>query len=96
MNIPSTVKRGVQFCDRVYGEDWPCQINLDELDLSMGGKCILGQLEGDFWQALGKHNIPNDGKGYGFWPLERSNGRTKQWREVILDLRTVRGCTPTE
>lgn len=43
------VSKGVELLDDRLGPDWPCKIDLDELDLHSIYYCVLGQLLSDYW-----------------------------------------------
>lgn len=47
MAVAANVKRGAHFLDERL-PNWRSEINLDELSLQNGDKCVLGQLFGDY------------------------------------------------
>lgn len=46
------ITRGVRFLNREYGRSWLRNIRMETLALEEGTACVLGQLEGDYTQAL--------------------------------------------
>ena len=55
---PESVKHGVEFLDK-HNPGWREKINRETLDLLQADCCILGQLYGNFWDALRGSIIPN-------------------------------------
>jgi hypothetical protein len=88
-NIPvpereQRVMKGITFLDNAYGLEWPQKINWEELDIRDTKKCILGQLEGEYFNALQKFNAPEGfGADHGFYPSLWESGKklTAVWRE---------------
>jgi hypothetical protein len=50
MSVDDRVAAGAAWLD-ANRPSWWQRINLDTLDLSLNCGCVLGQLDGDFWDA---------------------------------------------
>lgn len=96
--VNDRVDLGIQLLDKELGKAWPYAIDLDRLDLSHAGKCVLGQLTGDYY--LGRVMIfttdrdPTNNhlaRRHGFFAnTERWGTLTDIWREKIAYLQTTR------
>ena len=54
--VLNEIQRGIELLDNNRDHGWPCEIDLDELDLSSPYHCVLGQLYAD--------EPADDGTGY--------------------------------
>jgi hypothetical protein len=87
------VRNGISFLDFIYGrEKWVKKIDLDILDLNNARSCIIGQLEGNFWNAEDDFPLDReDSVAFGFLSRELSMLRhellTNRWRKAITKLR---------
>ena len=87
------VRSGISFLDFIYGrEKWVNKIDLDFLDLNNARSCILGQLEGNFWNAEPSFPLDReDSIAFGF--IARKLGTsdfgalTARWKKAITKLR---------
>lgn len=91
------VGRGIRFLNREYGRSWLRKVDPERLALEDGKACILGQVEGDYNDALEKLNI-EPGYEYGFditfdecdsdlaGAYEKLTG---EWRKQIARLRKL-------
>jgi hypothetical protein len=52
----AAVKRGIAWLD-AHKREWRKRIDIESLDLQYPCACVLGQLEGDFFQAAWEHDI---------------------------------------
>ena len=59
------VKKGAYLLDEQF-PGWRQQIQLQQLDLSCGISCVLGQLYGSYGEGIGHLNIRNTAENYGF------------------------------
>jgi hypothetical protein len=78
------VMKGITFLDNAYGPEWSHKINWEELDIRDSRKCILGQLEGDYYIALKKFNASlafGYDHGFDIRAWESSKKLTAVWRE---------------
>jgi hypothetical protein len=73
---------------------WAERINLDTFDLRSGSMCVLGQLFGDFDEAVSKYNLDGRDYDYGFMGLEKEEAGAEhrdwdtledRWRTLIAD-----------
>lgn len=70
------IERGMDLLDRVY-PGWEHEIDLDELRMMDGNKCVGGQLYGHYGKAKKALGI-RSGVEYGFVEL------TDEWRAAII------------
>ena len=83
--IPTNVRRGAAFLDeRLPG--WRKRIRLDELDLSSGCNCVLGQTLGGYDEGKELLGLSErEVERYGFWRHGRQSfeSLTEGWRKVL-------------
>lgn len=82
------IQLGIQFLD-AHQIDWSSHINLDRLDLSQEKECVLGQIFGDYEDAIENLGIhPRIARQMGFeGSITISNKRlTRLWKKVIIEL----------
>ena len=98
--VTSEVAAGIELLDGMWPR-WECEIDLDRLRLSDGERCVLGQLYGEYTDALRELGFDDDDAiNYGFdipgppWDSidMRYDFLTEQWRAVIADRRARRKC----
>lgn len=72
---------------------WVNRLNLDELDMSLYNQCVLGQLYGNYRDALEELQLTDDGaQACGFllpWPAGRHEWRQlrHEWVAAITEIR---------
>lgn len=57
-DIWARMEKGDKYLTAVYG-NWKPRINLDTLDMGSASKCIIAQLEGNFWKFVDCRNGRN-------------------------------------
>lgn len=98
-NATERVKAGAALLDD-SDPGWVDRINLEKFSLRSECRCILGQLDGDYWRGLKKRDLTDyfDADGLGF--AAEVNGEEESaewdaleaaWRELILARRTEAG-----
>lgn len=55
--IEERVIRGFDFLTDFYGPEWQDAIDVENLDLKSVCNCVLGQLEGDYWDVYTQSTI---------------------------------------
>jgi hypothetical protein len=63
--VRSAVAAGITYLFATRGEEWPRRVNVDRLDLASECGCVLGQLEGSYYEAVSRLGII-DGNKLGF------------------------------
>jgi len=90
------IVKGVDFLDKVIGEQWFEDIDLDHLNLGSQCNCVIGQLYEDYDFLYVKHeNIgPNEAADMGFYldtaGEDRYDTLTQEWKEKIAQLQSER------
>lgn len=82
------ISAGIKFLDANVRPDWRALINLDSLNMERTADCILGQIYGNYWNALDGLRISHEeAKGFGFASHDSSvasYGRLgAAWRETL-------------
>lgn len=87
------VKAGMAVLEAEHGPDWVDKIDLRELDLKDGHRCVLGQVYGDYSYAveslhekyLGKYGSSDDwGVAHGFTINHGGWGELQEtWEDVL-------------
>lgn len=66
-NVRQRVLDGIELLKKKHGEGWVDHINLEELDLTSGECCVLGQLYGHrYGDGIEDLGITGNGGNYGF------------------------------
>lgn len=63
----SPAQRGAALLDRIQ-PNWASRVNPETLDIQFGDRCVLGQVFGDYWDALsdlGLTHGESDSLGFG-------------------------------
>lgn len=85
-NWEECVAAGAAYLDDT-NPGWWRRINLDRLDLSSTCRCILGQLDGDYLDAVEHRGLAYQGptpEELGFLaPVHEAHALTDTWRELI-------------
>lgn len=106
--IPRRVQNGVEFLNEFFKSDWWNRINLSVFSIENCNFCILGQLDGDYYDFLRYNDIDENSifpDEHGFSGLEELTGvnqavyqdiyletLNKEWVEVISKLQTLNGA----
>lgn len=90
--IARAVARGARWLD-AHNPGWwkEDKITLNCLDLQYPGSCVLGRLQGDFYEACYVHGLDKaEAKHLGFTKRKewRWSDLTVEWRRVIEERRT--------
>lgn len=93
-DIWARMEKGDKYLTAIYG-NWKARINLETLDMSSASKCILAQLEGNFWSFV---NVRNGRNTEFFYSLEKmffcadvthqicsEYEMTKYWKQYIRE-----------
>jgi len=60
LSVKKRVAKGIEFMNREYGKYWLRKLTPEEISLRDGKSCILGQVEGDFFEGMNKLGIGHD------------------------------------
>lgn len=85
------VKRGSALLDE-RRPGWVDEVDISQLNIALGAKCILGQIYGGYGDGLGILGILSKGPDYGFCRAVASLGSssdelTAAWRDEIAGRR---------
>lgn len=88
------VSAGAKWLDE-HHPGWVDKIDLESLDLNDCAECVLGQLFGDFHEAVERFDMVDLGYSRGFSCLvlssnTRYHALTAEWRRLILERRAAR------
>lgn len=73
--IDDNIKLGCELLDQTM-PDWYAHISLDNLHMSCGHSCILGQLYGDYFE--GERILGINGARYGFETMMNSSDTSRE------------------
>ena len=101
-SVQYRVAKGIEFLNKEYGRSWLRRIDPERLALESCSACMLGQLEGDYDEAVQRFalvqgkaaklgfNVARDWKGYDDDYEDETmefNELTVTWRDKIQKLR---------
>lgn len=93
-----SVGRGIELLDK-YRPGWDKKIDLAQLDIANGCKCVLGQVYGSYFAGVEALNLTM-AKEFGFssdYSGESNNpALTQAWREAIAARRLAKMPSPVE
>lgn len=67
------VARGVELLDAHLGPDWPCKLDLDQLEMHSIYYCVLGQLYDDYWEGT-ESLWPDAPRNPRYWCCSKCDG----------------------
>jgi hypothetical protein len=83
------IAEGMAWLDRVH-PGWELEVDVANLDQNDPCMCMLGQLEGGYYEALLTHEIPSEGEELGFYTKPEKNfagwwvAKPEDW-EILTD-----------
>ena len=97
--LENRVNRGIKFMNRQYGRYWLRKIDPETLALESGTACVLGQVEGDYDNAIYLHNLDFEDSARAGFTLDSSadgdwDRLTRTWKDSIVKLQKLFNVGP--
>lgn len=90
------VERGADLLDHAW-TGWETEVSLEDLNMVLHDRCVLGQLYGTYGVGLCELGIPTDARHYGFAGYSTSEDWDVLQREWVAELEArLRMIHPTE